>query len=85
MDTANNIYPAFQFPASELSAFAVASNIFTISLKNREIIHFHPDDVQDFHNWLMVNGIRDIQTEKTIKPAVAAPRKNWLGCFKRNK
>lgn len=86
MDTANNTYLAFQFPASELSAFAIASGIFTISLKNGKIVHFCPDDVQHFHDWLTAHEIRDIQKEEEkAKPASPSTNKSWWGQIKRNK
>ncbi len=50
MDTANITYPALAFPASEISAFAVAIDYFILSLKNGEIIHFQPDNTQIFYD-----------------------------------
>lgn len=64
MDTANNTYPALQLPASELSAFAVTTDRFIISLKNIELIRFTPDNVDYFNNWIVAHNIRDIATEK---------------------
>ncbi len=61
MNIVNNTYPALEFPASELSAFGFISNFFSISLKNRTIIHFTPDDMQSFYNWLISHGVRDIR------------------------
>lgn len=85
MDTANNTYLAFQFSASELSAFAVASGIFTISIKNGKIVHFCPNDVQHFHDWLTAHEIRDIQKEEKTKPTPPSTNKSWWGRIKRNK
>ncbi|WP_134091130.1 hypothetical protein [Olivibacter sp. XZL3] len=82
MDTAKNTYPAFEFPASELSAFAVTIDFFSISLKSGKIIHFQPEDVQSFYDWLVAHGIRDIQKEEKAKPAVISTSINWLGWFK---
>lgn len=88
MDTANNSYPAFQFPASELSAFAVTIDFFIISLKSGDIIHFMPDNIQTFYDWLTVHGVRDIQNDKikTEKPAtVTKPVMEWTKLFKRKR
>lgn len=84
MDTVNKTYPELQFPASELSAFAVTINYFIISLKNGEIVHFEPDDVQSFYDWLIVNGVRDIR-EKEVLPLVVAPRERQSSWFKRKR
>lgn len=67
MDTANNTYPALAFPASELSAFAVAIDLFIITLKNGNLIHFVPDDKGRFYDWLITHNIRDIRNEETKK------------------
>ncbi|CAI9686774.1 hypothetical protein EAVNVH72_03485 [Elizabethkingia anophelis] len=56
MDNVNNTYPALEFPA-----FGFISNFFSISLKNGNIIHFTPDDIQSFYDWLISHGIRDIR------------------------
>lgn len=61
MDNVNNTYPALEFPASELSAFGFIYNFFSISLKNGTIIHFTPDDMQSFYDWLISHGVRDIR------------------------
>jgi len=85
MDTANITYPALAFPASEISAFAVAIDYFILSLKNGEIIHFQPDDTQIFYDWLIAHNIRDIQKEEKAKPVVVTNNIGWLGWFKRKK
>jgi len=85
MDTANNTYPALEFPASELSAFAVTIDCFIISLKNGKIINFTPDNVGDFYCWLTTHNIRDIQKTETKKeePPVTNSGKGWKGLFKK--
>jgi len=67
MDTVNNTYPDFHFTASELSAFAVGTDMFTISLKSGEIIHFIPDKPSCFHQWLSMHGVRDIAKEPPVE------------------
>ncbi|WP_026769739.1 hypothetical protein [Asinibacterium sp. OR53] len=85
MDTASNTYPALEFPASELSAFAVTIDCFIISLKNGKIIHFTPDNVGDFYHWLISHNVRDIQKKETKKeePSVIKSGKGWKGFFKK--
>lgn len=70
MDTANETYPTFQFPASELSAFILTLDVFILSLKDGGLAKFTPDDVDAFYNWLIENNIRDVRKIHTpiIKP-----------------
>lgn len=67
MDTANNTYPALAFPTSELSAFAIAIDCFIISLKSSDLIHFTPDNTDDFPNWLIAHNIPYIENKKAKK------------------
>ncbi|MGJ1335287.1 hypothetical protein [Sphingobacterium siyangense] len=87
MDTANNTYPALAFPASELSAFAIVIDCFIISLKNSELIHFTPDNADDFYNWLIAHNIPYIENKKTKKeePPTANSGRSWKGLFKNQK
>lgn len=64
MDTGNKTYPALNIPASELSAFAVCIDLFIISLKNGNLVHFTPDDGKSFYDWLVAHGIRDVEKDK---------------------
>ncbi|CAM2854475.1 hypothetical protein DRF59_00935 [Chryseobacterium flavum] len=82
MDTANNTYPDLKFPSSELSAFAVTIDFFIISFKNGNLIHFVPDNVQTFYDWLIAHGVRDIQKEN---PTAITPNRESKGWFKRKK
>lgn len=87
MDTANNTYPALQFSAPELSAFAVAVDLFIISLKNGNLIHFVPDNTDNFYHWLITHNIRDIANEKTKKEEMPVINKGTglKGLFKQQK
>ncbi|MDX3913922.1 MAG: hypothetical protein QHC79_10335 [Pseudosphingobacterium sp.] len=87
MDTVNNTYPALEFPASELSAFTVASGCFSISLKDGKIIHFTPENEDDFYRWLIFHNIRDIRMAETKeeKAPVSNIGISWKGLFKRKK
>lgn len=69
-------YPGLKHKASELSAFAVAIDTFIISLKNKELIRFVPDDSKRFRTWLTVHGIRDVDKEKhqEVKPDALQPK-----------
>ena len=66
MGTDNTTYPALGLPAAELSAFAICSDFFILSLKNGELIHFIPDDVLSFYAWLVAHDIRDVHKSKTL-------------------
>jgi hypothetical protein len=87
MDTASNTYPALEFPASELSAFAVTIDCFIISLKNGNIIKFTPDNVGDFYHWLIIHDIRDINKAEVIKeePPATNSGSGWKFLFKQQK
>lgn len=87
METIKSTYPALNFTASELSAFAFTTNLFTISLKNGQIINFTPDDTDDFYNWLIAHNVRDVQnTEiKIEEPPITNNSTGWKGLFKRKK
>ncbi|WP_298737429.1 hypothetical protein [uncultured Chitinophaga sp.] len=69
-------YPGLKHKASELSAFAVAIDTFIISLKNKELIRFIPDDPKRFRTWLTAHGIRDVDREKhqDVKPDAHQPK-----------
>lgn len=85
MDTGNENYPALNIPASELSAFAVTIDFFIISLKNGELIHFTPDNAENFYNWLVAHGVRDVKQEKIEEPAVDTANESMGGWFKRKR
>lgn len=63
MGIENDEYPGFEYPASELSAFALAVDTFVISLKNSRIICFCPGEFDSFKMWLTTNGARDISVD----------------------
>lgn len=81
MGTAKKTYPALQYPASDLSAFAVCIDMFIISLKNGEIIHFTPDNIQEFYDWLIAHSVRDVKNETMGKEETIAPPS--VGLYKR--
>lgn len=57
-------YPDFKYSAGELSKFLAATEFFTIMLKNGDIVHFTPKNVNEFRKWLLENKVQDIRTEK---------------------
>ncbi|MGC4235280.1 MAG: hypothetical protein QM594_20080 [Niabella sp.] len=54
-------YQGFSHPCKDLVKFANALGIFTIMLKNGSIIHFQPDNIANFKQWLLENNIEDIK------------------------
>jgi hypothetical protein len=62
--TTSVFFPGFDYPASEILKFLTASDLFTIILKNGDIIHFSLDDATLFKEWLIKNNIADIRKEK---------------------
>lgn len=69
-------YPGLKPKASELSAFAFAMDIFIISLKNKELVRFTPDDPKRFRAWLNTHRVRDVDQEKhhEVKPSTDQPK-----------
>lgn len=63
-------YPGLKHKASELSAFGFVWDTFILSLKNKELVRFIPDDPKRFRTWLTAHGIRDVDREKhqEVKP-----------------
>ena len=57
-------YPGFNYKADELQKFLASTDIFTILLKNREIIHHTPTNKTTFYDWLIEHGIEDIKLDK---------------------
>ncbi len=57
-------YPDFEYTAAELSAYTVSIDVFIISLKNQQLIHFTPKDADAFEKWLVKHHIRDIRKNK---------------------
>ena len=53
-------YPGFEYTANELSKFIKACDFVTIQLKNGQIIHYTPDNIDDFIRWLKINNIKNI-------------------------
>jgi hypothetical protein len=54
---AGNKYPDFDYVATELSAYTVSVGVFIISLKNTNVSHFTPGDVEAFEKWLIKHQI----------------------------
>ncbi|SDW51381.1 hypothetical protein SAMN05444410_103165 [Hydrobacter penzbergensis] len=57
-------YPDFEYTAGQLSKFLAATEFFTIMLKNGDIVHFTPKNVNEFRKWLLENKVQDIRSEK---------------------
>lgn len=60
-------YPGFKYKADELRKFLASTDIFTILLKNGEIIHFTAKDKNAFYDWLIGHHIEDIKFDKGNK------------------
>lgn len=54
-------YQGFSYPCKDLVKFVNTLGIFTIMLKNGNIVHFQPDNITDFRQWLLENNIEDIK------------------------
>ena len=58
-----NSYPGFDYQPETLLKFIASSDIFTILLKNGEIIHYVPEDKTSFYKWLLHFKIEDIKLD----------------------
>lgn len=58
-------YPGFDHQPETLLKFIASTDIFTILLKNGEIIHFVPADKNSFYKWLVYYKIEDIKLDNT--------------------
>ena len=63
MEKEHNFYPDFDHPASQLSAFSLCLDVFIISLKSGEIVHFKPKEITHFKEWLYRSKVRDIEVD----------------------
>jgi hypothetical protein len=57
-------YPGFNYRADELQKFLASTDIFTILLKNGEIIHYTTTDKITFYDWLIKHSIEDIKIDR---------------------
>jgi len=57
-------YPGFEYSAEQLQQFLAASDFFTIMLANGDVVHFTPENEDQFRQWLSDNHITDIRSEK---------------------
>lgn len=61
LDLKNYTYPGFDYDANQISKFMAASDLFTILLKNGEIVHFTANDENSFVEWLIQHDIENIK------------------------
>ncbi|MCB0699121.1 MAG: hypothetical protein KDC11_04700 [Chitinophagaceae bacterium] len=56
---------SFEHQPESLSAFGITCGIFVISLKNGNLVHHDPEDTESFYNWLLENGIREVNPHES--------------------
>jgi len=54
-------FEGFDYTADEIHKYIYTVGIFTISLKNGQIIHHDPKDIEAFKEWLDNNNIIDLR------------------------
>lgn len=54
-------YPEFKHEAKELTKYIEATGVFSILLKDGNISHFKPTDMEDFRAWLSQHEIPNIR------------------------
>ena len=59
--TNNDYYQGFNYSCTHLVKFANSFDLFTIMLRNGQIVHFQPDNISEFREWLLKNNIEDIK------------------------
>lgn len=58
-----NYFPNFKYSAIHVLKFLAASELFTIMLKNGEIVQFIPNDPDAFKKWLEEHEVQNIREE----------------------
>ena len=48
-------------PSDEIVKFVASCGIFSLLLKNGEVVHFTPEDPEHFKEWLTTKDIEDIK------------------------
>ncbi|ATL48939.1 hypothetical protein COR50_18175 [Chitinophaga caeni] len=64
-------YPGLEHKGATLSAFAVAIDVFILSLKSGELVRFTPDDPKKFRQWLEAHQVRDADKKQGQDTAAA--------------
>lgn len=54
-------YPDFAHSCDDIIKYLKAAGIFTMKLKNGEIIHHMPKDDKDFERWLRKHHVTDMR------------------------
>lgn len=57
----DDTYPGFDYKPNQLSKFLASSDLFTILLKNGEIIHHTSDNKNAFQQWLIRYNVVNIK------------------------
>ncbi|TLU99389.1 hypothetical protein [Dyadobacter luticola] len=57
----NYFFPEFDYCIVQLKRFIHAYKVFTILLTDGRIVHHQPQNVSDFHKWLVQHGIEDLR------------------------
>ncbi|OJZ00101.1 MULTISPECIES: hypothetical protein [Sphingobacterium] len=52
--------------SDEIIKFIANCGIFSLLLKNGQVIHFIPDNPDHFMEWLRSKGIKDIKKSKSV-------------------
>ena len=60
-------YPGFDYKAEQLSKFLASADMFTIMLKNVDIIHYAPADKNSFLDWLSQHHVENLKAASTVK------------------
>ncbi|MCE6989386.1 hypothetical protein [Dyadobacter sp. CY323] len=58
----NYYFPGFEFCVVQLRRYIHAYQVFTILLTDGRIVHYQPQNVAEFHNWLLQHQIEDLRT-----------------------
>jgi len=63
MSTESNKYPSLDYTSDMLVRYLATAGIFTILLRNGEVINFEPADTNDFENWLQKHKIENLRAK----------------------
>lgn len=58
----NYFFPGFEYCVVQIKKYIHAYEVFTILLSDGRIVHYQPQNVTDFRNWLLQHQIEDLRS-----------------------
>lgn len=55
------LYPGLSYPPDQIVKFKESVDFFSLLLTNEEVIHFSPEQPDNFRAWLLENGVKMLE------------------------